>query len=418
MAYAQDRFPQKKIAFKLFLNFIPQSDTMAGGTRILVELSKRWLSKGYPVTFYTSKEGEVMLKNYLPGRPDIISTGFPSWLSRVASKSAITEVIFGLFQTFSGLTQALKSKETKPTVILSATPFLPDIIPTFFLRRKLRAACWIVPMSMFSPNPLRGGFSEEAKKAVSLPRTSDLAFYLNERLLYGFIKRYSDGVNVTNELDKQRCVQDGFAPNNVLVIKGGVDSKVAQLFPEPPYKKYDAIFIGRLYPQKGVLELVDIWQLVCAKQKNARLAIIGNGLLEKQVKKKIERQNLQCNIDLYGFLDGVDKTKVIKNSRVVLHPAIYDSGGMAACEAMICGLPGVSFDLPALRCYYPKGMLKTKCYNLEEFCENILKLLNDPVLYSLVKRDAYEYAKGWDWDDKADELLLYFNGRLNEKKSN
>jgi glycosyltransferase involved in cell wall biosynthesis len=53
---------------------------------------------------------------------------------------------------------------------------------------------------------------------------------------------------------------------------------------------------------------------------------------------------------------------------------------MAAWEAMACGLPGVSFDLPALRTYYPKGMLKTPCYDLKAFAENILKLLNDEIL--------------------------------------
>ena len=43
---------------------------------------------------------------------------------------------------------------------------------------------------------------------------------------------------------------------------------------------------------------------------------------------------------------------------MVVHPAIFDSGGMAAAEAMAWGLPGVSFDLPALKTYYPQGMIK------------------------------------------------------------
>ena len=51
--------------------------------------------------------------------------------------------------------------------------------------------------------------------------------------------------------------------------------------------------------------------------------------------------------------------RIFKDSKIVLHAAIYDSGGMAACEAMACELPGVSFDLPALKTCYPKGMFKT-----------------------------------------------------------
>jgi len=72
---------------------------------------------------------------------------------------------------------------------------------------------------------------------------------------------------------------------------------------------------------------------------------------------------------------------------------------------MACGLPGVSFDLPALRTYYPKGMLKTPCYDLKAFAENILKLLNDEKLYSKTSKDALDWAEKWDWDARSTYLL-------------
>jgi len=65
----------------------------------------------------------------------------------------------------------------------------------------------------------------------------------------------------------------------------------------------------------------------------------------------------------------------------------------------------VRFDLPALRTYYPKGMLKTPCYDLKAFAENILKLLNDAELYEKTAKDALNWAKEWDWDRRAEELL-------------
>ncbi len=133
--------------------------------------------------------------------------------------------------------------------------------------------------------------------------------------------------------------------------------------------------------------------------------MIGVGELENEANAKINKLGLESNIVLFGFKDGYEKLKIFKDSRVVVHPAIYDSGGMAACEAMACGLPGISFDLPALKTYYPKGMLKTPCYDLDVFAKNILLLLADEKLYEEMSKEALHWAKEWDWDKRAKELL-------------
>ena len=78
---------------------------------------------------------------------------------------------------------------------------------------------------------------------------------------------------------------------------------------------------------------------------------------------------------------------------------------MAACEAMAWGLPGVSFDLEALKTYYPKGMLKTPCFDFKAFAEKIVKLLKDEELYQKTKQDALEWAAEWDWDRRANQVL-------------
>jgi glycosyltransferase involved in cell wall biosynthesis len=72
---------------------------------------------------------------------------------------------------------------------------------------------------------------------------------------------------------------------------------------------------------------------------------------------------------------------------------------------MACGLPGVSFDLPALKTYYPKGMLKAPCFDLKTFAGNILMLLEDKESYGALQEEALELASMWDWDRRATNLL-------------
>jgi len=152
--------------------------------------------------------------------------------------------------------------------------------------------------------------------------------------------------------------------------------------------------------------LIDIWKKVCEKKKNSRLAMIGNGPLEGDVKKKIKELRLEKNIDLLGFKDGEDKYEIFKQSKIILHPATYDSGGMAAAEGMAWGLPGVSFDLEALKTYYPKGMVKTPSGDIEKFADNILLLLEDKGYYQRISKEARDLiVEVWDWKKRAEDIF-------------
>jgi glycosyltransferase involved in cell wall biosynthesis len=115
---------------------------------------------------------------------------------------------------------------------------------------------------------------------------------------------------------------------------------------------------------------------------------------------------LKPNITLLGFLNGTEKFNVFKQSKIVLHPAIYDSGGMATAEAMAWGLPGVAFDLESLKSYYPKGILKTECFNLDAFANNILHLLSDSKAHLALSQEALALVKDqWNWDQQAKNIL-------------
>ena len=50
-------------------------------------------------------------------------------------------------------------------------------------------------------------------------------------------------------------------------------------------------------------------------------------------------------------------------------------------------------------------MLKTPCYDLNMFAQNIITLLNDEKLYKKTAKDALDWAKEWDWDRRTEELL-------------
>jgi glycosyltransferase involved in cell wall biosynthesis len=369
-------------------------DSLDGGSRIFIECARRWLSSGVKIYFFTSEDGYGLLNRY----------GLKSIKYVIASSSKYRHL--GLYGQYivRMIKQCLNVSKTEPSkgrnIIYSGSDFWPDAIPAFFMKMRFKKIKWVAGFYLFASNPLSGDTPYKGKAALK-----GFIYYLSQVPVYFLVRKYADAVWVTSEPDRGKFIGKRFSADKVVAVRGGVDVKTPSLIQVPENKKFDAVFIGRFHPQKGVLELIDIWKIVCAAKPNSKLAMIGVGGLESEVKAKISKLDLENNIALFGFKDGYEKLKIFKDSRVVVHPAIYDIGGMAACEAMACALPGVSFDLPALKTYYPKGMLKTPCFNKEAFAKNILKLLDNEELYKKTSKDALEWAKEWDWDKRAQDLL-------------
>jgi glycosyltransferase involved in cell wall biosynthesis len=134
--------------------------------------------------------------------------------------------------------------------------------------------------------------------------------------------------------------------------------------------------------------------------------MIGDGPLFKNVESRIKNLGLQKNVKLFGYLfDGPKKYSIFARSKIVVHPAFYDSGGMASAEAMAFGLPCVGFNLEAYKSYYPKGMVKAKLGDLDGFAREILKFLRNEKYRLRVGKEAKEMIEeNWDWRIRAYEV--------------
>ncbi|MCX7887937.1 MAG: glycosyltransferase [Verrucomicrobiae bacterium] len=269
--------------------------------------------------------------------------------------------------------------------VYSASDFWQDSLPAFYFKRKYPKLRWIAGFYLFAPVP----FSRESPyRGRHFFR--GLFYWLMQRPVYWIVRRWADVVYVTSEPDVKR-----FAPKPVVVVRGGVDTSESEAYLNSrnvipvEQRKYDAVFMGRLHYQKGALLLVDIWREVVRRRPGAKLAVIGHGPLEPEMRAKIREYGLEGNIQMLGFLSGQPKYEGFKQSKVVLHPATYDSGGMAAAEAMAWGLPGVSFDLEALRTYYPRGMVRVSAVgDVKGFADEVLRLLQDEAHYAHQRAEA------------------------------
>ncbi len=391
----------KKLNFHFFA-MAALGKGLSGGDRIFIELARRW-SKKYPVTIYVWEEGREMCR-----RQSLVSKRIKYKVWRMKYWGRLGFVICYLARVVRAVIESFKLKlKNKPTTIVySASDFWMDSLPGWILKMRFPNITWIGTFYLAAPNPFTG-FREQGE--IKIPSLKNIVYWLMQQPIYFLIRSWADLVFVTSDPDAKRFPKHN-RENRIVVVRGGVDISRAREWKSKRVKVskiYDAVFQGRFHPQKGVVELIDIWRKVVGEKPKAKLAMIGDGPLMQNVKLKIKNEKLEKNIKLFGYVfDGPKKYRIFSQSRVFIHPAIYDSGGMSAAEGMVWGLPAVSFDLEALKTYYPKGVLKARIGDLDDFANKILTLLEDKKLYRETAEKAVALVKDyWDWDARAKDVL-------------
>jgi len=389
---------------------------MSGGDRIYIELSRQW-SKQIPVKLYSTAEGSQMIASQkLSGRYLNVNILGKNKLPGNFVLKYLYKIYLGIRLGFS-LNINHKSSIINH-LLYSSSDFWMDVFPAVILKIRFQKLKWIATWYQTAPNPL-SGYSEKGSGNSQFYRKekytlSALLYWLSQLPVKPLINKFADFVIVNNE-DERKRFPEMDKKGKVIVLIGAVRLDEINMYKKTLLRTrlrkgeeiYDAVFQGRFHPQKGVVELVDIWRKVVDRIPKAKLAMIGDGPLMKDVRIKIQDLRLEKNVELFGYVfDGPEKYKIFSQSKIVVHPAFYDSGGMASAEAMAFGLPCIGFDLKSYESYYPKGMVKVEFGDIDKFSGAILKLLNNCLYYKKVSNDAIKLINNnWSWESRSGEVL-------------
>ena len=391
-----------------------QGKGISGGDRIFIEFARRWQRKA-KVSIYVNEEGREMCRRQKLSEDR--SLRYEVWdTSRWAKKGFVVAYFARIFRSiFEALRLKFPISDVRhPTslILYSASEFWMDSLPAFILKLRFPRVTWAAAWYQTAPNPIKG-FAEGQREETY--HFKALLYWLAQFPIKPIVAHFADYVLINNEVERKQFPPLDKKRRTVIVI-GAIDLDKIRAWQKSHLtsdilhytaKKYDAVFQGRFHPQKGVVELIEIWKKVVDKKPDAKLAMIGDGPLMRDVRYKIKDLGLEKNVKLLGYVfDGDEKYRTFSQGRVVVHPALYDSGGMASAEAMAFGLPVVGFNLKAYESYYPKGMIKVKVGDTGQFANAVLDLLKDEKKRSKLAKEAMEMLnENWSWDKRAEEVL-------------
>lgn len=194
-----------------------------------------------------------------------------------------------------------------------------------------------------------------------------------------------------NKIGKTKCV---YIPN----VIDELPDKISKLISK------NIITIGRLSPEKGQKDLIDVFKLVNKELPKTKLYIVGDGSLKEELREYTKNLKLQDNIIFTGFLDEKGKEKYILDSSLFVLPSYTESFGLVLIEAMSYGLPCIAFDSSdgAKELLKDNVGILIKDRNKDKMAETIIKLLNNKKLKNYGDR-GHKYCQNYLIDNVKEE---------------
>lgn len=152
------------------------------------------------------------------------------------------------------------------------------------------------------------------------------------------------------------------------------------------------IAVGRLSPEKGFSDLIDVVKEV--DDKEVVLNLFGDGQELEFLKNKVKELNLEKQINFYDFKNQDFIKKYMQNSSLYVMTSFEESFGLVLIEAMSYGVPCIVYDSAQEAKYIinQKNGYFIENRNIEEMANTISKYLKlnykDKLKYGTNARNA------------------------------
>ncbi len=165
------------------------------------------------------------------------------------------------------------------------------------------------------------------------------------------------------------------------------------------------VMLNRLAAQKRVNRAIHAWTKVVAERPQARLEIYGDGPERAALQRLIDELGLAASVRLHGHVD--DRDLIFDTAALMLVSTAYEGQGLSIAEALVRGVPVVSFDVR----YGPRetigaaGVLVPPA-DVDALGSAVLEVLGDDALRTRLSVAAIEEGARLDPDRVKDALAM------------
>ncbi|MDD3985490.1 MAG: glycosyltransferase family 4 protein [Methanobacterium sp.] len=195
--------------------------------------------------------------------------------------------------------------------------------------------------------------------------------------------------NTKNDLIKMGVKQ------NIIVIPNGIDLNEFKPLKNKKNKKFIISHVSRISPEKGQDFTIKCFEKLPENiREKCELRIIGH-ISDNNYFNSLKKENAK----FFTQLSENEYSKKIAESDLIVFPTFMSEGfGLVVLEAMVCGVPILASDQPAIKeaggttCqYFKQG-------NNIEFSKKLIKLIKGKKLRHRLSLEGLKWVKKFSWD--------------------
>lgn len=209
----------------------------------------------------------------------------------------------------------------------------------------------------------------------------------------------SSAIIVVNTNQKDFLYEKFEFNSNVYILPCGVDVKLFKKTKRIDNSKCVFIMVGRLTPKKAPLITLKAFELTADKNKDIELIIIGDGILKKELLKKLSLSRHRNKVKYLGSCRSDEVRRHLSNSDVFLQHSVTANNGdkegwpISIAEACSMSLPVVSTKHSGIKdqvIHNKNGYLVDE-FDYEMMSSYMLKLSKDLALRNKMGNESRDY---------------------------
>lgn len=186
-------------------------------------------------------------------------------------------------------------------------------------------------------------------------------------------------------------------------------------------QKIEILWVGRFLDWKHPEKVIEIAKRLKKQNKNFLIKMIGIGPMFDEIKKNIELNNLQKNVELLGSMNNEQVRECMKKANIYIFTSDSNEGwGAVLNEAMNSGCAIVASheigSVPFLMNNYENGLIYIN-EDIEDLYDKIKLLIDDKNLRLKYGRNAYyTMTKYWNAKLASQRFIELVNSIVNNNK--